>query len=204
MKLYLARHGETNNNRINCIGNFGDQLSELGRRQAEELAKRVGNIGIDIILASSYRRAQETAEIVAQETGKIAQTTDLLGEKKWPSQITGKPLADPEVVKMFELLREKNNVDPGWHFSDEENFCDVKNRARLFIEYISDLDGKNILAISHGYFIKMVIATMMHGEGLSYDIFRNFFHFITVANASLTLCAKEQTAWKLVTLNDLK
>lgn len=196
------RHGETISNLQKSVVSFNDELTETGRKQAQELAERISNISIDIILASPHKRAQETAEIIAKNINKEIQDVSLLGEKKWPSEIEGKLLKDPEVEKVFGLLKKKNDTDPAWHYSDEENFFDIKRRAELFIEYVSKLTYANILAVSHEYFIKMIIATMMHGDRLSYEIFRNFFYFISLNNTSLTLCEKERDAWKLVTLND--
>ncbi len=204
MKLYFARHGETNSNLQKSVVSFNDQLTALGCKQAQELAERVSDNCIDIILASPHKRTKETSEIVAKKINVNIREIALLGEKKWPSSIEGKLLNDPEVEKVFDLLKEKNNSDPSWHYADEENFLDVKKRAQLFVEYVSGLAQNNILAISHEYFIKTVIATMMFDDQLTYDIFRRFFHFTSLANTSLTLCAKEQTVWKLVTLNAQK
>lgn len=202
MRLYFVRHGETNSNLQKSVVSFNDELTETGRKQAQELAERISNIYIDIILASPHKRTKETAEIIAKKINKDIQEISFLGEKKWPSEIEGKLLKDPEVEKVFDLLKEKNNTDPTWHYSDEENFFDIKKRAELFIEYVSKLTYTNILAVSHEYFIKMIIATMMHGDHLPYEIFRNFFHFTSLNNTSLTLCEKERDAWKLITLND--
>ena len=202
MKIYFVRHGETNSNLQKSVVNFNDQLNKAGRKQAQELVKRIYDISIDIILASPHKRTKETAEIIAKKINKEIKEVSLLGEKKWPSEIEGKLLKDLEVEKIFDLLREKNNIDPAWHYSDEENFFDIKKRAELFIEYVSKLTYMNILAVSHEYFIKMVIATILYGDQLSYEIFRNFFHSTSLHNASLTLCEKKQDRWKLITLND--
>ena len=200
--LYFARHGETNSNLQKNVVSFSDRLTDNGCKQAQKIAERISNISIDIILASPHKRAMETAKIISKKINKDIQKVSLLGEKKWPREIEGKSLKDPEVEKVFDLLKEKNATNPTWHYSDEENFFDIKKRAELFIEYISKLTYPNILIISHEYFIKMVIATMMHGDHLSYEIFRKFFHFTSLGNTSLTLCEKEGNAWKLVTLND--
>ncbi|HBT81138.1 hypothetical protein A2757_02430 [Candidatus Giovannonibacteria bacterium RIFCSPHIGHO2_01_FULL_48_47] len=202
MKLYFVRHGETNSNLQKSVVSFNDQLTELGRKQAQELAERIAHVSIDVMIASPHKRTKETAEIIARKINKDVQETTLLGEKKWPSEIEGKLLKDPEVEKVFDLLKERNNTDPNWHYSDEENFLDIKKRAKLFIKYVSELPAKNILAVSHEYLIKMVIATMMLDDQLSYEIFRNFFYFTLLNNTSLTLCEKEMDAWKLITLND--
>ncbi|MFZ3099884.1 MAG: histidine phosphatase family protein [Minisyncoccales bacterium] len=201
MKLYFARHGETESNRQKIIGRFGDPLTENGRFQARRMAARVAKEPIDLIVASPYERSKETAAIIAGAIGKEVRETPLLAEKKWPSAIEGKLLEDSEAKKFFDLQKEKNIADPNWHHSDEENFSDIKRRARLFIDYVSGLKQENILAVSHEYFIKAVIAAMMHGDALTYEIFRNFFHFAVLDNASLTLCQKDQDAWKLTALN---
>jgi broad specificity phosphatase PhoE len=201
MKLYFIRHGETENNLRKSAVSFYDELTEVGRKQTRELAKRISGIPIDIILTSPQKRTKETAEIIAKKINKEIQEEPLLEEKKWPSEIKGKLLKDPEVEKIFDLIREKNNIDPTWHYSDEENFSDIKKRAELFIEYISKSTCQNVLAVSHEYFIKTVLATMMLGDQLSYEIFRNFFHFTSLNNASLTLCEKKEGEWKLIVLN---
>ncbi len=202
MKLYFVRHGETQSNLQKSVVSFNDELTDNGRKQVQQLAERISAISIDAILTSPHKRTEETAKIIAEKINTVPQSNPFLGEKKWPSEIEGKLLKDPEVEKILELLKEKNTIAPNWHYSDEENFIDVKKRAELFIEYISNLAYASILAVSHEYVIKMVIAVMMHGDRLSYEIFRNFFKFTSLGNTSLTLCEKEQDEWKLITLND--
>lgn len=204
MKLYFVRHGQTNGNVQKRCGNFlNDRLADNGCRQVQQIAQRIAKEPIDIILASPYERTKETAQIIAKKIGKDIQEIPLLEEKKWPNEIEGKLLNDPEVEKIFEPMRDKNTVDPDWHYSDEENFLDIKKRANLFIEYVSSRKENNILAVSHEYFIKLAVSTMIYGDRLSYEIFRIFFHHTSIDNASLTLCEKKDDAWKLITLNDL-
>lgn len=202
MKLYFVRHGETNSNIQKVVVNFNDKLTTIGCEQSKKLAERISELSIDIILSSPHKRTQETAEIIAKVINKKIEFTPLLGEKKWPSKLEGKSLKDPEVENFFELSGNKNNTDPTWHYSDEENFVDIKKRAGLFLEYISGLEYENILVVSHEYFIKIIIVTMMHGDQLSYEIFKNFFSFTSLSNTSLTLCEKNQDLWRLITLND--
>lgn len=67
MKLYFARHGQTNSNAqaVNqpITGN-DEPLNELGIQQASELAEQLKNEEFDIILSSPFKRAVQTAEIV--------------------------------------------------------------------------------------------------------------------------------------------
>ena len=66
MTIFLARHGETEWNRVGrWQGNTDIPLSEVGRAQARKLADRLCTRGITEIFTSDLSRARETAEIVA-------------------------------------------------------------------------------------------------------------------------------------------
>ena len=69
--ILLARHGETNDNRepIRVQGFRDTPLNDTGRRQADELAERVAEMGIVSLWASDLSRARETAEIVGARLG---------------------------------------------------------------------------------------------------------------------------------------
>jgi broad specificity phosphatase PhoE len=70
MTIFLARHGETEWNRVGrWQGNTDIPLSDVGRAQARNLAERLRPRGITEIFASDLSRARETAEIVAETLG---------------------------------------------------------------------------------------------------------------------------------------
>ena len=57
MKIYVARHGQTQWNVQNKVCGMTDVcLTEAGKKQAEALAAAVGNYTIDVILASPLKR----------------------------------------------------------------------------------------------------------------------------------------------------
>src|SRR5215472_14867116 len=65
-KLYLIRHGEASGALDHTIGD--SELSRLGVIQAERLRDRLAathEIEADILLASTLKRARQTAEIIA-------------------------------------------------------------------------------------------------------------------------------------------
>ena len=67
MKLYVARHGETEWNRLNKVcGRTDSPLTDKGLQQAQLLADGLENCPIDVIIASPLSRAQETARAVAE------------------------------------------------------------------------------------------------------------------------------------------
>ena len=81
--FYLIRHGKTDYSEINTkiYQGFGSnlaRLSELGIRQIRETAGDPRLRGADLILASPYTRALQTAAILSRELGaEIVVETDL-------------------------------------------------------------------------------------------------------------------------------
>jgi probable phosphoglycerate mutase len=73
-RLVLIRHGESVSSVNRTMGGprTCGGLSPLGRKQAEALAdrlQRTGEVRADVLVASAYPRARETAEIVAGGLG---------------------------------------------------------------------------------------------------------------------------------------
>ena len=65
--LYLARHGETEDNaRLVFQGQSGKGLNARGRAQARRLAERMKKCRVTTIVSSDLERAVETAAIVAE------------------------------------------------------------------------------------------------------------------------------------------
>lgn len=69
-RLLLARHGETDWNRIGrWQGQADPPLNELGRQQAGELAEQLAGDGVRAIYSSDLARASETASVVGERLG---------------------------------------------------------------------------------------------------------------------------------------
>ena len=67
MKIYVVRHGETNENISKMMqGNMDTELNEAGRKQAYDLVKKVASCDVDLIFSSPLKRAYDTAKIIAQ------------------------------------------------------------------------------------------------------------------------------------------
>ena len=62
MKLYFVRHGESQGNVAGIHQSGSVALSENGIIQAQKVAERFATIAIDVIFASDYTRALETAK----------------------------------------------------------------------------------------------------------------------------------------------
>jgi probable phosphoglycerate mutase len=70
MDLYLVRHGESDIPPDTFQNDF--PLSDLGKKQAAEMAKRFRDVRIDHLLTTPYLRTTQTAEAVATVAGVTA------------------------------------------------------------------------------------------------------------------------------------
>lgn len=69
-RILLARHGETDWNRVGrWQGHADPPLNDAGRSQAAELAERLAGDGIAAIYSSDLMRASQTARVVADRLG---------------------------------------------------------------------------------------------------------------------------------------
>ena len=69
-RILLARHGETDWNRVGrWQGHADPPLNDAGRTHAAELAERLAGDGIAAIYSSDLMRASQTARVVADRLG---------------------------------------------------------------------------------------------------------------------------------------
>ena len=67
--IYVVRHGETEWNAINkVLGRTDMPLNEKGIKQAQELARSLKDLKIDVFLCSPLLRARQTADAISDET----------------------------------------------------------------------------------------------------------------------------------------
>ena len=104
--IYFTRHGWSEWNEANKICGVTDiPLTEKGRAQARELGQKCldEKLDFDTILASPLKRAYETAEIVAEMTGKPLLTEPRLIEQNF-GRFEGTPRDGEEFKKMKEVF----------------------------------------------------------------------------------------------------
>jgi len=81
MLLYCIRHGETTFNAEGRIqGQHDSQLSPLGRKQSEAIARALADVKIEVVFSSPLSRAFETAKPLAAARGVELKTDDRLKE----------------------------------------------------------------------------------------------------------------------------
>lgn len=198
MKIHFIRHGSTDSLEKKISQPDDEPLNERGVIQARELGKRFVNTQIDLVVSSPHTRAIQTAN----EICKTTETNWLFAEVKKPKEVVGQSKESEEVKGILKKLGEMYTVDPTWHYSDEENFEDLKARGLKALEYLQNLNQDNVVVVSHGNFIALLAGLMLFGESYEVDISLRFKNFMRLSAASVSIFTYEDGRWKLQCWND--
>lgn len=209
--FYFVRHGESLLNAQGIRQGSEGSLSEIGKAQAVTTGQRLARHKIDIILASPYLRTKETAAIINEQLKKKKQIeyVDLLHERRNPSEIIGKSIDDPNVKHIIDII-DKSYHDNNYRYSDEENFQDLKDRARSLLEFLAARPEKNILVVTHGIFLRMVAAYIEYGDTLNAATYNTLSFWNASNNAAITVCQYQKglfgppknKRWKVLAWDD--
>lgn len=203
MTIYFVRHGEGYHNANGLYSTPDFELTRKGREQAKGVATRLENLPIETLIVSPFKRTVQTAEIINQVLKKPVIFTELAVEIKRPSEIAGKPIDHPESQRIRTLMDSNWHLS-GYHYSDEENFFDLKKRAQDFLDYLESFENKHnhIAVITHAVFIRMLVLLIILNDQLTPQGFLNGYKAMHLATSGLTVCEKNEKGWRLITWND--
>lgn len=193
-RFYFIRHGETLLNAQHIRQGADGALSEKGRQQAEKVGGYLKRFPIERIIASTYPRAKETAALINEHLKVHIIYSPLLAERRNPSEIIGKKRDDPEVVRIVDQM-DLAYHDDTYRFSDEENFTDLKKRARKCLNLLARQGARETAVVTHHVFLKMLVAYLLYRERLHAADFVKLSFFNVSDNAGITVC--EFHPWKL-------
>ena len=169
MKLILARHGQTEVNRLgNIQGRGSAPLNETGRNQAAKLALALRGDAPFTLYSSPLRRALETAQAVAKLTGFEIVPDDGLTEMDVGEfeGLSGPQLRErfPEVMRVWDQDAARA-VMPGG-----ESLTDVRDRAWHTVERLAHRHPSDkVVAVTHNFTIQTIICTAL---GMPLNSFR--------------------------------
>jgi broad specificity phosphatase PhoE len=161
--ILLARHGESDWNRTGRWQGHADRpLTDVGRRQARELAARLASTELDAVYSSDLQRARETAQIVATEHGLEVRELPALREVdvgSWSG------LTRAEAAERFpDAYRRWKEGGEGW--DDGETYEQLGERVIGAVKHIAaDHPGERVLVVTHGGSIRAI-----HADALGLDI----------------------------------
>lgn len=157
--LYLARHGQTNDNRepIRVQGFSDTPLNDRGRRQAAELAEQVASLGIASLWSSDLSRARETAEIVGARIGL---------EPKLDQRLREANRGEWEGHRFIDIEREQPDRYAAWRRAGEqfrfpggESLLEQQQRVLAALEDVRAAGEAPALVVCHGGSIRVVLCT---------------------------------------------
>lgn len=193
--LYLVRHGETDWNRESrCQGYMDTELNSEGILQAQAAARRLEGENIDIIYSSALKRAYATAQTINQHLSVNLIKNESLNEINF---------GEWEGLTLEEMKKRPDYNYDQWRltphlatFPGEKSLKNVQNRAIKFVnEIIEKHNGENILIVSHGGVLKLIILGVL---GISLEAYNKFF----IGNASLSIVVVDNERTYIRTLND--
>ena len=167
MKIYLIRHGQTTGDVENRYGGaYDDELSDKGKIQAHELANRIGNSGIQILLCSPMIRAQQTAKILKTKLSCEIKTIESLRERNKNGVLSGMTRNEAKIKypKLVEELKDyRNQIQEA---ESQEDF--VERIKKAFMEVTSAVNYSTIGIVTHGGPIWVVFTDILNDRGFDF------------------------------------
>jgi broad specificity phosphatase PhoE len=176
--VWLARHGETDDNRepMRFQGFMDTPLNDTGRRQAADLAERVADMGFVSLSSSDLSRARETAEIVGRRIGLRPRLDPRLREAsrgRWE----GYTFAEIERTEP-ELYAAWRRGGAQWRFPGGESLLEQQQRVHASLRDIEAHGALPALVVCHGGSIRVMLC-LRDPRGL------DAFHSFDVPNTAL-------------------
>lgn len=183
-KIYIVRHGQSIANVKDIWQSDAQSLSELGIEQAASVANYAKLLEIQTLLTSPYVRARETSVHVAEALDISMNETDLLRERKSPSEVLGLTRKDPESMRIVgEIDAHYDDLD--YRYSDEENFSDLKARAKTLHDMLMAHESDRIMLVTHRDFICFFHAYSIWREELTPENYKRIFRSHSISNGGI-------------------
>lgn len=162
MQLYLTRHTESTYNVkgvLNADPTVDVKLSENGIIQANELAKKLNDVSLEVIYISELPRTGETASIINYGRGLSINIDKRINENVMGFE--GHPISDYTNLLGDgpDRLQKK--------FNGGESLAEVQSRVESFLYDLKNSDHNKTLVITHGCIIECIYS-LIHNQEFNY------------------------------------
>ena len=170
MKIWIARHGQTDLNKRKMMQGLTDcPLNERGLEQARQSRRNIGDIHFDAVYASPLKRAQQTAAIIGNVDiseiivdQRIIETDFGVYEKR-RYYAMGLPMT------FYWALPKIFPVPP-----TVERIESMKERATSFLCEVESKDYENVLVACHGGIMRALCGYLDEApDGLRWERMKN-------------------------------
>jgi probable phosphoglycerate mutase len=199
MRVIFARHGESTANTLRIFSNRTDEhpLTEKGREQALDLAKRLAGIPLAAVYSSNVLRAVETSQIVCQQLGLEFTITPALREFD-VGNFEGK--SDETYWEQFSQLWNdwygnglvERNVGGG------ENLLQIRQRLEDFLQMLLQKFSKQdtVLCVCHGGILFAGV------PGIAVNLHNEVIRDLKIANTALLILDYDGKDWRCLQWGD--
>lgn len=171
MKVYLVRHGESIDDVEDCYGGIADfELTDSGTKTAKVMAEKLKDSGINILYSSPYKRASQTADIIAETLGCEVTTVSDLRERNSYGVLSGvnKEKAKDIFGHILSNLKGKaGDYYAGEAIPGDESINEFDKRVKSAFECcIKDLTSHNTIGIvTHGNVTRSLYRNVLNISG---------------------------------------
>lgn len=152
MRVTLVRHAEVDERYKNCYnGHIDIGLSNNGKAQAKELAKKLDAMEFDAVYCSDLRRAKETLQHSLHVENAIF--TDKLREKSWGKHegLGFDAIVAQGEIEYIDFLQWIEALDGEPHKEY------IKRVSEFFLEFLPSLKKEKILVVTHAGVIRVLM-----------------------------------------------
>ena len=198
-RIVLLRHAHSSANAKAILAGRapGVDLSDRGRKEAQDVAKRLKEIKFSLIRVSPMERCAQTIEPLLAQLSKSLEAKPIIEVEedlvevdygKW----TGRKLSILSRDKAWKVVQ---NTPSAMYFPGGEGLLDVQARAMRALNSAANTPGRGAkLLVSHGDVIKSIVASVL---GTHLDHFQK----IVIDPASLTVLDFNGVDYRVLTLN---
>ena len=198
-RIVLLRHAHSSANAKAILAGRapGVDLSDRGRKEAQDVAKRLKEINFSLIRVSPMERCAQTIEPLLAQLSKSREAKAIVEVEsdlvevdygKW----TGRKLSILSRDKAWTVVQ---NTPSAMYFPGGEGLLDVQARAMRALNSAANTPGRGAkLLVSHGDVIKSIVASVL---GTHLDHFQK----IVIDPASLTVLDFNGVDYRVLTLN---
>jgi probable phosphoglycerate mutase len=189
-RITIVRHGETEwNKSMQLQGHTDSPLTEIGLKQAEQLAETIKNRDFNLLISSDLNRALQTAKIINRHLMLNIELNKELRERAFGIM---EGLTRKEVeIKYKDTFQAYMTRKADFNIRNGESLIVFSNRVINAInEIIKKHHNKNILIVSHGGVLDCIIRYIFK---IDLDAERMF----TIYNTSVNTITIDNGKWFL-------
>ena len=198
-RIVLLRHAHSSANAKAILAGRapGVDLSDRGRKESQDVAKRLKEINFSLIRVSPMERCAQTIEPLLAQLSKGSGAKPIIEVEKDLVEVdygkwTGRKLAILSRDKAWKVVQ---NNPSAMYFPGGEGLLDVQARAMRAVNNAANTPGRGPkLLVSHGDVIKSIVASVL---GAHLDHFQK----IVIDPASITVLDFNGVDFRVLTLN---